>query len=135
MGRSRSVLRRVSLGMGVCVLAGCTPSAPSDSYPKPTVDASVDEPKPTRDAGPGSIPSLGVDARVFDPGEGGVSASRLQRSKVDLLVMLDDSSSMVEKHALLKAAVPDLVRRLVNPVCMAVTGGTSQHASPKDPCP
>jgi hypothetical protein len=39
-------------------------------------------------------------------------------TKVDLLFMIDNSSSMADKHALLAQAVPDLVNRLVDPVCV-----------------
>ncbi len=38
--------------------------------------------------------------------------------KIDLLFMIDNSSSMADKQELLKQAVPDLVNRLVNPKCV-----------------
>jgi hypothetical protein len=38
--------------------------------------------------------------------------------KIDLLFMIDNSISMADKQDILRRAVPDLVRRLVNPVCV-----------------
>jgi hypothetical protein len=44
-------------------------------------------------------------------------------SKIDLLFMIDNSSSMADKQAILAQAVPDLLSRLVDPVCIdPVTG-------------
>jgi hypothetical protein len=54
---------------------------------------------------------------------------------VDLLVVVDDSVSMDDKHSILNEAVPDLLSRLVNPVCTHASGFASQPASPADPCP
>jgi hypothetical protein len=39
-------------------------------------------------------------------------------SKIDLLFMIDNSSSMADKQAILAQAVPDLINRLVDPVCI-----------------
>jgi hypothetical protein len=39
-------------------------------------------------------------------------------SKVDLLFAIDNSASMGDKQALLKDAVPDLIQRLVTPMCI-----------------
>ena len=38
--------------------------------------------------------------------------------KIDLLIMIDNSASMADKQKILAAAVPDLVGRLTNPVCV-----------------
>jgi hypothetical protein len=44
-------------------------------------------------------------------------------SKIDLLFMIDNSSSMADKQAILSQAVPDLVKRLIDPKCVdKVTG-------------
>ena len=44
-------------------------------------------------------------------------------SKVDVLFMIDNSSSMVDKQAILSSAVPDLVDRLISPRCVdPITG-------------
>lgn len=44
--------------------------------------------------------------------------------KIDLLFMIDNSLSMGDKQALLARALPDLVNRLVDPVCVSETGAT-----------
>jgi hypothetical protein len=56
--------------------------------------------------------------------------------QMDLLFVVDSSVSMADKQALLKDAVPPLVTRLVNPLCVdPLTGIGSATASPADPCP
>jgi hypothetical protein len=45
--------------------------------------------------------------------------------KIDLLFMIDNSSSMSDKQAVLQEAVPDLVRRLVNPNCVNPDGSST----------
>jgi hypothetical protein len=45
--------------------------------------------------------------------------SLTQIDKIDLLFMIDNSASMADKQAILADAVPDLVRRLVAPDCVA----------------
>jgi hypothetical protein len=42
--------------------------------------------------------------------------------KIDLLFMIDNSISMSDKQEVLRAAVPDLVSRLVNPICVDSAG-------------
>src|SRR5262245_13169155 len=42
--------------------------------------------------------------------------------KIDLLFMIDNSRSMSDKQAILQQAVPDLVNRLVNPICVGPDG-------------
>lgn len=56
--------------------------------------------------------------------------------QMDLLFVVDSSVSMADKQGLLKDAVPPLVTRLINPLCVdPVTGLTSTPASPTDACP
>lgn len=45
------------------------------------------------------------------------------RTKVDLIFMIDNSSSMADKQNILAAAVPALVDRLINPPCMSKDTG------------
>lgn len=57
--------------------------------------------------------------------------------KIDLLFMIDNSSSMADKQAVLAKAVPDLVNRLVNPICVT-KDGVPDGQTPGDPsqaCP
>jgi hypothetical protein len=58
--------------------------------------------------------------------------------KIDLLFMVDNSVSMADKQQILQAAVPDLVSRLVNPVCVDGAGDQFPDLTPADPnaeCP
>jgi hypothetical protein len=50
--------------------------------------------------------------------------------KIDLLFMIDNSASMSDKQAILQQAVPDLVNRLVNPICVGPNG--QQFAAPEE---
>lgn len=62
--------------------------------------------------------------------------------KVDLLFMIDNSQSMADKQRLLQQAVPDLVKRLVNPSCVqpdpdkedALLVQETQPTSPDEDC-
>ncbi len=50
--------------------------------------------------------------------------------KIDLLFMIDNSRSMSDKQEILRLAVPDLVQRLVDPICVNSMG---QQGAPADP--
>src|SRR5262245_6710446 len=77
-----------------------------------------------RDGGGSGGCGGGGGSTVVDGGDGStpsrpVTPARQTRvTKVDLLFMIDNSSSMADKQALLAQAVPDLVNRLVDPVCI-----------------
>jgi hypothetical protein len=55
--------------------------------------------------------------------------------KIDLLFMIDNSISMSDKQEILQAAVPDLVSRLVNPICVDSMGGQFPPPAPGGLCP
>ncbi len=57
--------------------------------------------------------------------------------KVDVLFVIDNSSSMADKQQLLAQAVPDFLKRLVNPLCVDGDGvpASSQPATGSDACP
>src|SRR5690348_5617261 len=57
--------------------------------------------------------------------------------KIDLLFMIDNSSSMDDKQKVLQEAVPDLVQRLVNPNCVDPNGimPSQKATSPEADCP
>jgi hypothetical protein len=57
-----------------------------------------------------------VTARVVD------RAKQNKVAKIDLLFMIDNSSSMADKQTILAAVVGDLVGRLVDPVCIDMNG-------------
>jgi len=125
---------RRALAVGLCVgVAACKPSAGTPPAEPDTSGGSGGATSVNGGSGGKGLPFQRIDGGIFDPGEGGV---RLRRaSKVDLLVVVDDSISMGDKHSILKEAVPDLLLRLVNPVCTEKGGFASQPASPSDPCP
>jgi hypothetical protein len=57
-------------------------------------------------------------------------------AKVDLLLAIDNSFSMAEKQLLFARAMPELVKRLVSPRCIATEGiVTAEPATPDLPCP
>jgi hypothetical protein len=55
--------------------------------------------------------------------------------KIDLLFMIDNSVSMSDKQAVLRLAVPDLVNRLVNPICVDSMGTQFPPPAPGQACP
>jgi len=58
-------------------------------------------------------------------------------NKIDLLFMIDNSASMADKQQILAEAVPDLVGRLTNPVCVN-SESREWHSSPatvSEDCP
>jgi len=57
--------------------------------------------------------------------------------KIDMLLMIDNSSSMADKQAVLAAAVPDLVTGILNPKCVDPSGQAvpNQPAGPTQDCP
>ena len=56
--------------------------------------------------------------------------------KIDMLFVIDNSMSMADKQVVLAEALPNLVERFVNPVCVDADGNTQNAPpSPNDPCP
>jgi hypothetical protein len=58
--------------------------------------------------------------------------------KIDLLFVIDDSGSMRDKQLILARALPDLVDRLINPLCVDpdnLTPASTQPKSPLSACP
>jgi len=55
--------------------------------------------------------------------------------KIDLLFMIDNSVSMQDKQEILKAAVPVLVKRLVQPICVDAAGKPTGASSVNGSCP
>ncbi len=70
-------------------------------------------------------------------GGGGGALPTTPADKIDLLFMIDNSRSMADKQEVLAATVPDLVRRLANPLCLDAQGNPlpTQPPSPLDDCP
>ncbi len=55
--------------------------------------------------------------------------------KIDLLFAIDNSPSMADKQAILADAVPDLVDRLTNPLCVDANGANPERVDPGQLCP
>jgi len=58
-------------------------------------------------------------------------------TKIDLVLMVDNSSSMADKQAVLALAIPDLINGLVNPSCLDASGAivANQPTGPLEACP
>ncbi|MEO7592394.1 MAG: hypothetical protein ABI134_14355, partial [Byssovorax sp.] len=86
---------------------------------------------------------MGCLNRPLEPNEPRITSTVQERlpqskiNKIDLLLVIDNSASMGDKQAILALAVPDLVRGLVNPLCIDDTGApaATQPLLPTDPCP
>ncbi len=86
---------------------------------------------------------MGCLNRPLEPNEPRITSTVQERlpqskiTKIDLLLVIDNSASMGDKQAILALAVPDLVRGLVNPLCIDDTGApvATQPLLPTDPCP
>jgi hypothetical protein len=73
-------------------------------------------------------PLLGVSSACLDrpigrpePVTTNIFVDRITQTsvdKIDLLFMVDNSRSMTDKQEILRLALPDLVSRLVNPICV-----------------
>jgi len=72
--------------------------------------------------------SPSVKPEVVDPAK---------KKRLDLLFAIDNSRSMADKQAILSAAVPAFVGRLVNPLCLDANGApaATQPSSGSEPCP
>jgi hypothetical protein len=67
---------------------------------------------------------LGLDAGAPSPPPDAGPPPPPTYDKIDLLFMIDNSISMSDKQSILRMAVPDLVNRLVNPICVDALGNT-----------
>lgn len=96
---------------------------------------------PDGGAAGGVVGGQGGDESMVDAGAaGGAGGGMLEEissavTKVDLLFMIDNSVSMSDKQEILRLALPDLVNRLVNPLCVDAAGNQSPAPAPGQPCP
>jgi hypothetical protein len=65
----------------------------------------------------------------------GPPPARVAPDQLDLLFMIDNSSSMSDKQEILRSAVPDLMNRLVNPICLDAAGNEYPAPAPGASCP
>jgi hypothetical protein len=80
------------------------------------------------------------DAGVIVGGGGaGFGPADATSNRLDLLLMIDNSVSMADKQQMLQTAVPDVVGRLVNPMCVDTEGNQypteTAALEPSDDCP
>jgi hypothetical protein len=74
-------------------------------------------------AGSGGATGGAAGAGGANPGPFVTKAQAPKVNKIDLLFMIDNSSSMVDKQQILGEAVPELVDRLIEPLCIdPITG-------------
>ncbi|HLM75311.1 MAG TPA: hypothetical protein VK459_21515, partial [Polyangiaceae bacterium] len=94
----------------------------------------------------GATSAAGCDGKVDkETNEGPPNGSsqileRLTQSsidQIDIVLAIDNSRSMADKQQILELAIPDLVRALVNPLCLDKNGAPApmQPTGPLDPCP
>ena len=81
--------------------------------------------------------SVDTDTTAGDGTTGGPPAPQRELDKLDILLSVDDSISMADKQRLLKAAVPDLIGRLANPLCVDARRREFPELTPPagEPCP
>src|SRR5579872_4382289 len=82
------------------------------------------------DSGPGA----GGDSGVTNAPCKLVQVKSDTSNKVDILFDIDNSGSMGDKQGYLRAAIPDLVNRLINPNCVD-SSGASMGPSTSGTCP
>jgi hypothetical protein len=125
------------IGALACSLQAC----PVDDR---QVSAPVGESMPadvTGNSGAGG--ALGLDdGRDPSGGAGGMEvinpvdvAALPPAARLDLLLMIDNSRSMSDKQSILRLALPDLMSRLVNPVCLDAAGNELPAPPPGADCP
>jgi hypothetical protein len=70
-------------------------------------------------------------------GQGDGGGPQQKADKIDLLLVVGNARGMADKQAILAAAVPDLLKGLLNPPCLDGSGApvAMQPASPLDACP
>ncbi len=88
--------------------------------------------------GPGN-PGAGTGGTGGGTGGTGGEGARppAHSDSMDILLALDNSRSMADKQEILGLAVPELIRSLVNPLCIDSNGTpvAQQPATPDDDCP
>jgi len=102
------------------------------------------------------VAACGIDTTIFGPpdggtggtgaevgvgggtgGDGGDDRPPAKSERVDLLLVVDNSRSMVDKQEILSLAVPNLLRSFTNPRCLDDEGRVvdDQPLTANDPCP
>src|SRR5271166_1126913 len=101
----RAMRQGIVTGLLACGLAGAA------TMEGGCLDRPVDDRVPTL----GTTFSTDVASKVID--------------KIDILFDIDNSASMGDKQDYLKAAIPDLVNRLINPNCINASGASDGQSA------
>ncbi|MCS6901154.1 MAG: hypothetical protein RMJ98_15605 [Myxococcales bacterium] len=87
-------------------------------------------------AGPNHLNAAGSGGVSGSGGNGGAPEPVVASKKMDLLFVVDNSSSMKDKQIQLANVAPELLTRLVNPRCVDQSGvQVAQPSTPQEPCP
>ncbi len=139
--------------VGLCLLVGCGETSPGPGGPDGggaggTASNSGGRAGQVGGSNAGGINGGGSGAGGLGSGgsalaTGGTASGSIdgglvtvRSNQLDLLFMIDNSSSMADKQAVLEASVPQLVQRLVNPNCLRADGSVGDPAaSPESACP
>ncbi|HNS98229.1 MAG TPA: hypothetical protein PKL73_14860 [Polyangiaceae bacterium] len=86
--------------------------------------------------GSGETGGSGGSSETGGSGGSGETEKFVHSNKIDILFMIDNSASMGDKQKILAAAVPDLVERLINPICVnPVSREFEASVGPEEDCP
>ncbi len=135
-----------SSDLGFQSASGSGPSSPSKAAPPSGQRAGRSKGRWLLGAGLSLVPLLGVASACLDrpigsppPVTTNIFVDKITQTsvdKIDLLFMIDNSISMSDKQDILQLAVPDLVNRLVNPICVDSMGNQfPPPASGQPSCP
>ncbi|AKT36004.1 hypothetical protein [Chondromyces crocatus] len=89
----------------------------------------------------GATGAFGCLQRPVEPVEPRTTSTIVERinqssvDKIDLVLAIDNSASMADKQAILAEAVPDLVKGLLNPLCISTSDADPLDVGPLGTCP
>jgi hypothetical protein len=112
---SHQRVHALCLALGLLLLVACGTPTPGSSDPDGF-------------AGAGGTTSGSGGTGGAHSGDGGpvdyvTPARGVKVDKIDLLFMIDNSSSMADKQEIMAAAIPQLVERLIEPKCIGLLSG------------
>ncbi len=111
---------------------------PPQVMPGPNASVStVDITPDIQDGEPATVgPAAEEEQLLVDDDSSGsdLEGGFLPSERVDLLFVVDNSSSMADKQEIFKAAIPDLIDQMVNPPCRITEGGGFKPFDPVQGC-
>ncbi len=104
--------------------AASAPVTSTGVTPSPTSsDVGIAPPPPMQSGDPAGPSSPGVEPTFVDEEVKPIGGGFLPSERVDLVFVIDNSSSMADKQAIFKAAIPDMIDQMVNPPCVVTATG------------